>query len=255
MNFRFLKSLFKKIVKSIFLISLVAFAISYFQIEKLPNESEMLNELKKDPIQTKTIVQPFEIEKEGITYIIKPLFDYELNGMIVSYHHSSSWLDYYHDKWQDYLNIKDICVIWNENIESGIYKKIDFKNGSYTCYIKSKANMTRDEWQNYRSDNLSNNHLLTNDEEINKKILSAKKGDQIYFKGYLVEYSIKDDDFKRGSSISRTDNGNGACETIFIEDFQILKRANPLERDIHNTSKYLLLGSFLILTVLFFKDI
>lgn len=250
----YIKDMIHGLSKFIFYLSLIVFIASYFQIEKLPNESEMLDELKKDPIQTQTEKKEFEIEKNGVTYIIKPLFNYELNGMIVSYHHSSSLLDYYHEKWKDYLNIKDVCVIWDKNIENGIYKKLKFKNGSFTCYVNSKSNITRGDWQKYNSANLSNNHLLSDNEEINKKILSAKKGDQIYFKGYLVEYSIKNEDFKRGSSATRTDSGDRACETIFIEDFQILKTANDPWRDAYDISKYLLIGSFIILTILFFKN-
>jgi len=243
-----------KIIKIIFSISIILFIVSLFQIEKLPDKSEILSRLKKDPIQTETKVLPFEVEKNEIVYVIKPLYDYELNGMIVSYHHSSNWLDYYHKKWEDFLNLKDICVIWNENIESGVYKKMKFKSGSFTCYAEFKPNTTEEDWSKFRIDNLSNNHLLSNNKKINKKILSAKKGDQIYFKGYLVEYSIKDGSFKRGSSTTRTDLKGGACETIFIEDFQILKKANAPWRDIYEISKYLLIGSFIVLVLSFFKN-
>jgi hypothetical protein len=250
----YIKDVIHSLAKFIFYISLIVFIASYFQIEKLPDKSEMLDELKKDPIQTQTEKKEFEIEKNGVVYIIKPLFNYELYGMIVSYHHSSSLLDYYHEKWKDYLNIKDVCVIWDKNIESGIYEKLKFSNGSFTCYVNSKSNIAREEWLKYNNANLSNNHLLSNNEEINKKILSAKRGDQIYFKGYLIEYSIKNEDFKRGSSVTRTDSGDGACETIFIEDFQILKTANSPWRDAYDISKYLLIGSFVILTILFFRN-
>jgi hypothetical protein len=30
--------------------------------------------------------------------------------------------------------------------------------------------------------------------------------------------------FKRGTSTVRTDGGNGACETVYLEDFEILRR-------------------------------
>jgi len=238
-----------------FYLSLVAFVISYFRMEKLPDKSEILSESKKEPIQTETNATSFEIEKNDITYIVEPLYNYELNGLIVSYHHSSSWLDYYHEKWEDYLNIKDICVIWDENIENGIYEKMKFKNKSYSCWPEFKTGATKEDWIKFKSEDFSNNHLLSNNEEINKKILSAKKGDQIYLKGYLANYSIKDGTFQRSSSTTRTDSKMGACETIFVKDFQIIKRANPHYRDIYDASKYLLIGSFVILTIIFFKDL
>ena len=244
----------KKAIKLIFFISITAFVISFFQIEELPDKSEILDVLKKDPLQRKTQIQSFETEKNGIVYIVEPLYDYELNGLIVSYHHSSSLLDYYHKKWEDYLNIKDICVIWDENIETGIYEKMKFKNKSYSCWTEFKAGVTREDWAKFKNENLSNNHLLSNNKEIDKKILNAKKGDQIYLKGYLANYSVKNGTFNRKSSTTRADTEMGACETIFVNDFKILKRANPLWRDIYDHSKCLAIGSFILLTLLFFKD-
>ena len=41
--------------------------------------------------------------------------------MIVSYHHSASFIDISHKQWNDYLNTKDICVIWGRNVETGVY--------------------------------------------------------------------------------------------------------------------------------------
>lgn len=243
-----------KIIKLIFFISITAFVISFFQIGKLPNRSEILNELKKDPLQTKTQTQSFETEKNGIVYVVEPIYNYELNGLIVSYHHSSSLFDYYHKKWEDYLNIKDICVIWDENIETGIYEKMKFKNKSYSCWTEFKTGTTQKDWTKFKNENLSNNHLLSNNKKIDKKILDAKNGDQVYLKGYLVNYSIKNGTFSRKSSTTRTDTAMGACETIFVEDFQILKKANTDWRNIHEISKYLLVGSFIILIVSFFKN-
>ena len=136
------------------------------------------------------------------------------------------------------MNIKDVCVVWGENIKSGVYQKMKFTSGSWTCYFKSD---TREEWVKFRDDNLSNNHLLADNEIIEKVILSAKKGDQIHLKGFLASYSKKDGTFTRGTSISRTDKGNHACETIFLTDFQILKSANPGWRLASALSKYLII--------------
>ena len=227
-----------KIIKWILFISLIVFGISFFQKDKLPEKNEIVSQLLQEPVQKKTKQVPFEVEKNGVAYTITPLYDYELNGLIVSYNHSDSWWDYYHRKWGDFLNIKDVCVVWGENIKSGVYQKMKFTSGSWTCYFKSD---TREEWGKFRDDNLSNNHLLADDEIIEKVILSAKKGDQIHLKGFLASYSKKDGTFTRGTSINRTDKGNHACETIFLTDFQILKSANQEWRLASALSKYLII--------------
>ena len=45
-------------------------------------------------------------------------------------------------------------------------------------------------------------------------------GDQIHFEGYLSSYSNASG-FHRGTSTIRTDTGNGACETVYVTEFDI----------------------------------
>lgn len=241
-----------QIIKILLLISVVLFVVSIFQKGKLPDKEEILDELHREPIQTETEEVSFETERGKITYNIKPLYSYELYGLIVSYHNSESWFDYYHKEWQDFINVRDICVIWGNNIQSEVYKQMEFSNGSFTCYPKFKRNSDPEWWSKYENSSLSNNHLLYSDEEIFEKIKEAEKGDQIYLKGYLVEYSRKDNSFKRGTSFSRKDTGNGACETIYVTDFEILKEGNTFWRDIHAFTKFSTIISFFVLALYFF---
>jgi hypothetical protein len=78
----------------------------------------------------------------------------------------------------------------------------------------------------FSGSSLSNNHLLCVDRDLSRRILAARPGDQVYFKGYLVSYSQPANQFTRHSSTVRSDSGDGACETVFVTDFSILQRAN-----------------------------
>jgi hypothetical protein len=52
-------------------------------------------------------------------------------------------------------------------------------------------------------------------------------GDQVHFRGYLAEYSHHHGfAFFRGTSTTRLDTGNGACETVFATDAEILRTGN-----------------------------
>jgi len=77
--------------------------------------------------------------------------------------------------------------------------------------------------------------------------MSARKGDQIRFKGWLVSYGIKDTPYRRVSSTSRRDRGNGACETVFVNEFEILKPANPEWRVLYKLSLVLMVLSAAVL--------
>ncbi len=244
----------KNINKTIFLISIVLLVVSYFQKEKLPDKNLVLNKLYIAPVQTMTEERSFEIEKNGTIYKIVPLYDYELSGLVVSYNNSNNWADYYHERWKDYINVKDLCVVWGDNIKEEAYKYYDFTSGSWTCYARSKDGVKQEQWSKFRGNSLSNNHLLSDNEEINRKIMNTEKGDQIYLKGYLVEYSIKGGTFRRGTSITRDDDGNGACETIFVTDFEIIKKGNTLWHYVFDVSKYAVIVSFILSVILFWKE-
>jgi len=230
----------------IFLLLLLLLLFSFFQKERLPSNFDVDDRLYQDPIQTKVDKDVFQIEKNRIVYKIEPLYEYELYGMIVSYHHSDSLFDYYHMKWSDFLNVKDICVIWGDNIKEKVYESLEFKNGSWTCYVEG----SRKDLNQLKENELSNNHLLSDKKEVSDSIIRSGIGDQIYLKGYLVKYSIIDGNFSRGTSVTRDDKKGGACETIYVTDFIILDRANYYWHLIFSISKYSIIA-YLILYIIF----
>ena len=76
------------------------------------------------------------MESQGVTYTIEPLFDYALDGVVVSLHDSDAFIDVYHFKdWKDFLNIRDLCVVWDPNVGSGVFRAMDYHNTTWTCWI------------------------------------------------------------------------------------------------------------------------
>ena len=231
--------------------SIIVLFFSYFRKDDLPSQKDILNDLYKNPIQKETNKDPFKIKQNNITYSINPIYDYELYGLVVSHHDSDYWFDYYHNKWSDFINIKDLCVIWGKNIETGVYEKMRFKSGSFTCYPSFLENIDPSWYSKFDWSFGSNNHLLSENDKIRKIIKSVGTGDQIYFKGYLAEYS-HDKGFSRGTSTTREDVENNSCETIYITDFKIFKKANFYWNLAFSVSKYLAISSIVFLTIIFF---
>ena len=60
-----------------------------------------------------------------MTYRIDPLYTYDLHGLVVSRHDSTSWTDYLHRESNDHLNVVDLCVIWGRNAISGGYRDME----------------------------------------------------------------------------------------------------------------------------------
>lgn len=214
--------------------SLVAFGLSLFLRSRLPDPSAVLGSLFQEPLQTSEAVpEPFEVTRKGVTYVVTPLYGYELWGMVVSYHHASSFVDISHREWKDFINVKDICVIWGKNVETGVYRRMRFFSRDFTCYYRYPD---RETGQSFSESAFANNHLLPADLFVEEAILKARKGDQVHMKGWLVSYGHKGAPYQRKSSVVRTDRGNGACEVVYVTEFEVLRKANPFWRSVHRLS-------------------
>jgi hypothetical protein len=177
-----------------------------------------------EPDQRPTDRAPFPTTVGGITYTVRPRFTYDLAGLIVSKHDADTWWDWIHAAANDKLNVTDLCVVWGTNARSGIYRQMDFSSGEFVCYVETSS---REVWAAFDPTALSNNHLLTDDPAISRVLKGARVGDQVHFRGYLAEYTHDHGfHFFRGTSVTRTDQGNGACETVFATDAEILRRGN-----------------------------
>lgn len=211
-----------------FLSCLLLWALSLVFKDRLPPPADIFSQLYREPVQTaENLPGAFTVSKKKVAYRVTPLFRYELYGLVVSQHRSDSLLDISHQRWNDHLNIKDLCVVWGKNIASGVYREMKFWNRDFTCMCSFPDEETG---ALFSERHLSNNHILCADEKMSRRILKVRPGDQVYFKGYLANYSQPANQFFRGSSTVRDDTGNGACETVYVNEFKILKRANPVWR-------------------------
>ncbi|GHU15883.1 hypothetical protein FACS189441_8020 [Betaproteobacteria bacterium] len=228
------------LIKGVFFCGLILLVSGIYKGDALPSSDKLLPQLADDPIQAVTDRPPFDTTVNKITYHINPLYRYELYGLVVSKHDTHGFMDSAHKEWGDHINTTDLCVIWGRNAFSGIYQQLRFSSGQWTCYVESSDSET---WEKFSGEHLSNNHLLADQRDISRKLKQVQVGDQIYFKGYLVEYSH--DSFHRGTSIVRTDSGDDACETVYIKSFSILRHNFNYWRALRWISIFMLLISIL----------
>lgn len=240
---KFLKKVFF-INKWVFWGAFLGVVFSVILPYKYPPESSLSERLQRDPVQEETQEDRFEYVNNELKEIyVKPLYDYEISGLVVSDNGSYSW-------WSQFFpqmlgsRIKDLCVVWGDNVQSiENLEKIKFWNTNYTCYTQWRGGPDA---PTFNALQLSNNHLISDDPQVRRKILSAKKGDQITIRGVLVEYGdAETNQVERISSIVRTDNGNGACETIYVKEVEVIY-ANNLKRFLQNFMVPLFWISFLL---------
>jgi len=238
----------QKTFKFLFVVSLTAAAILHFFKDELPPASFYDLEDLGEPIQEPTSTEQFLTQVADEKYLIIPKFDYEMDGVIVSYNNSGDFTDYFHSYWNDYINLRDLCVIWGSNVESGVYLDMDFHNDSWTCWAQWP---NREVGKRFQMHQLSNNHVLIDDKEIESKLMRSEPGDHIRLKGVLAEYRNPRTGFHRSTSTIRTDTGDGACETIYVTDFEVVKKANRGLRMLYSIAKWSAIVALIGIATLF----
>ncbi len=214
-----------KRVNLVILISAVLLLVSFFKRNTFPEEIILQTELANEPRQEAVKKSPFSVNYKGVNYVVDPKYKYELYGLVVSYRHHDGG-SMLHKLWNDHLNMADVCVIWGKTAQSIYLNQFDFWNGQFTCNFRTRSN---EAWNSFNQYQISNNHLISDNDYIRDKIKDVKIGDQIRVSGYLSEYGEKGGG-KRGTSIVRTDTGNGACETIYVENFEIVEEGHNIWR-------------------------
>lgn len=235
--------------KWVFIISLLITVACYIYKDKFPNPDFYHMAELVEPLQTESDRNPFAIHTNNQTYHIFPRFEYELNGVVVSITKAGQLGDIWHYKrWKDFINVRDICVIWGENVHNGVYQKIKFSSDTWTCWVSMPNQEAVDL---FRTEALSNNHLLTKDILIKRALMDAEIGDQIYLKGILADYQNTGNRYKRLTSTTRKDGGNGACETVYVDEFKIVKKANVGVRHLYAFSFWVMIFSGILFCLFF----
>jgi hypothetical protein len=224
--------------------SFIWLAVSFWNRNDLPRNIDLLPALASEPTQSSTRKKSFAAHYNDIEYLVEPEYEYELYGMIVSYrHHEGN--SRMHRRASDHLNMLDVCVVWGDNAANPLIHKLDFWNGIFTCNVKTG---NQEAWNSFDMYQLSNNHLISDDDFIRDQVKGIKIGDQIRVRGYLASYS-NDSGGRRGTSTTRLDTGDGACETLYVEKFDVVQPATSGWR----LSMYASLAVFLLLVFLHFR--
>lgn len=187
----------------------------------LPPKEKILPALLQEPVQKPTTRKEFVFEYRGERYRVRPVAEYEMWALVVDHNDINAWWDIYHTA--DSVDILDLGVIWGENLKTNDYQKVKMWSSSWCINWEFPAGVT------FSHAYIANNHLITRDPAIRKKIGKVRKGDQVHFRGMLVDYQGSSNlEFWRQSSTTRTDTGGTACEVVYVDSIEVLKAATPV---------------------------
>ena len=232
----------EKPLNYIIILLAIAWVIGFWHRNNFAYPMPLNAQLLSEPIQEKSQLAPFIMSKDDMRYLLQPLYRYELYGLVVSYQKHNTHA-FSRKSWNDHINVADVCVVWGDNASKLDLNLFKFWNGEFTCNIETTNNTA---FKKFHSNELSNNHLLTDNEELRTKINNLRVGDQIYLRGYLTNYQNTITGSTRKTSTTRNDNGNGACETVLVEEITHLSSMHTPWRTLSFFCGwgFLLLGSF-----------
>jgi hypothetical protein len=199
-----------RLMKAVILVSVMLLAAAFVLEDRLP---------------APTREKPFEATVKSISYHIVPRYTYDLTGLVVSLHDSEVWWDYAHREWNDNVNIADFCVVWGENIRRDAYRGVSYSHTQWECWWSGSGEKAAA----FDGSAMSNNHMITDDPAIARQMRQVRIGDQVRFRGYLVDYTTFKDGAPAGTrktSIVRTDDGEGACEVVWVQELEIIYATN-----------------------------
>jgi hypothetical protein len=232
-------------------ISFAAWIALVFYNPPLPAPADVLPEIKtEEPKQVAGSGGELNLDIDAYQYTLQPSYRYDLKGVVVSLYDSDSWFDLAHQ--DDPGNIRDLCVVWGQNVASGSYRNVRYKSGEFTCSFSWSPTLDPP----FDIHGGSNNHVLPATATVAKKLKSVIRGDQIRLQGYLTNYTVQDAQgrklYTRNTSTSRDDRGNGACEIVYVTDIEILKATDRLPYGARTVGLWTWIGALIVRLILVF---
>ena len=145
-------------------------------------------------------------------YFITPLADFEVNARVLS-RRTYSW-----GRESD-LSPVDFALGWGRMSDEAVYSQINIRQSNRFYYWQvQQFPIPRREIET----NSANMHMIPANQSVERAMKNVRNGDLITFKGKLVKAEAPDG-WSWVSSLTRTDTGRGACELVFVEEFEIIE--------------------------------
>lgn len=116
----------------------------------------------------------------------------------------------------------DFGLAWGRMSETQIFNQFEWdQHKRFLIYAARESVVRKNGGKDYVNSHIANVHLIPKDWTIESKLNRVKRYDMITLKGYLVD--VYKGNKVSYTSVSRNDNGAGACEIMFVTDIQIKK--------------------------------
>ena len=153
--------------------------------------------------------KPFKFKEHKIT----PLADFKLQAKVLA-------KENYHLGQASELSPVDLALGWGKMSDQKVIDQIGFsQSGRWYRWSVKAFPIPRREIETQSA----NMHMVPSEDWIANKLDSVKKGQVVALKGFLVRVDAEDSQWQWQTSLTREDTGDGACELIYLTDFQIIE--------------------------------
>lgn len=145
-------------------------------------------------------------------YTLTPLAEFEVHARVLSRR------DYRRGSEAD-LSPVDLALGWGRMSDEEVYNRIRIRQHNRFYFWRVKEFPIPRREIETRSANM---HMIPSNAEIEKRLKQVRHGDIVTFNGKLVR-AEGPGGWRWVSSLTRTDTGNGSCELVFVESFEIVR--------------------------------
>ena len=161
-----------------------------------------------DPIQQDARgVTPFRFEH----YLLTPVAKFQVAGRVLGVRQYSG------DREADLAPV-DLAMGWGPMANTGVLQSIDISQGGrfYRWHVDRfpipKQDIVR---------HSANMHMVPANAEVVRQLRDVARGQTVRFKGYLLKIQA-DDGWHWRSSMTRNDQGAGACEVVLVDTIETI---------------------------------
>ncbi len=161
-------------------------------------------------------------ENKGVERVVTYLSKYDTSGRVVE---TYTYMKFMND---NVLRPVDIGMSWGDMAKQENHEKINYSmigDRSIRVMIRDQYWLSSVGGIDQVNMEIANVHVIPANSDIEKKVKKVVIGDYIKLEGYLadVTYTTKKEKIHYHSSLSRSDSGNGACETMYVTDIKWLE--------------------------------
>jgi hypothetical protein len=163
-----------------------------------------------EPIQASTSRPSFEIETRKGKVTLDPRASFDVSAVVTSDEH-------YRFDDGAFLVPVDLVMTWGKLPEEPFRSRVSYGQITRYYFWRTKAS---DVDLHYIKSHSANMHIIPADDNVRRALLTVGTGDRVHVHGLLVN-AKREDGFYWKTSLTREDDGPGACELVWVEEIQV----------------------------------